>query len=118
MILNLDNNLYSNIMEQTDIITTSKSRARPGKNGEIHIFSKKIYCATCGKVFQKTNCKSGPRKTAIMKPYLHCRNHKACGGLTCDNTSYIRFELLEEIVLNEINKLIDKYYNLEKLEKN
>ena len=53
-----------------------------------------------------------------MKPYLHCRNHRKTGGTQCDNTSYIRYEVLEELVLNEINKIIEKYYNLEKLEKN
>jgi hypothetical protein len=46
-----------------------------------------------------------------MKPYLHCRSHRSSGGLTCDNTS-IRYEVLEEIVLNEMNKMIEKYYNL------
>ena len=53
-----------------------------------------------------------------MKPYLHCRNHRHAGGLTCDNISYIRYEVLEELVLNEINKMIDKYTNQKELEKN
>ena len=53
-----------------------------------------------------------------MKPYLHCRSHRSSGGLTCDNTSYIRYEVLEEIVLNEINKMIDTYYNKDKFDKN
>ena len=116
--LSLDSELYSLITDQVDILTTSNTRARPGKNGEVHIFSRKVYCAVCGKVFQKSNCKSGPRKNPFMKPYLHCRNHRKTGGTQCDNTSYIRYEVLEELVLNEINKIIEKYYNLEKLEKN
>ena len=32
-----------------------------------------------------------------MKPYLHCRNHRHAGGITCDNTKLIRYEVLEEI---------------------
>jgi len=114
----LNSELYSNIMEQVDVMTTTTSRARPGKNGEIHIFSRKVYCSVCGKSLQRSLCKSGPRKNPYMKPYLHCRNHHSSGGLTCDNTSYMRYEVLEELVLNEINKMIEKYYNLEKLEKN
>jgi len=114
----LNSELYTKIMEKVDILTTTTSRARPGKNGEVHLFSKKIYCAVCGKSFQRNLCKSGPRKNYFMKPYLHCRNHRQAGGLTCDNTSYIRYEVLEELILNEINAMIDKYANQKKIEKN
>ena len=116
--LSLNSKLYSKIMEKVDILTTNTSRARPGKNGELHLFSKKVYCAVCGKSFQKTLCKSGPRKNHFMKPYLHCRNHKKSSGLTCDNTTYIRYEVLEELILKEINTMIDKYANQKSLEKN
>ena len=115
--LSLNSELYSKIMEQVDVFTTNTSRARPGKNGEVHLFSKKVYCSVCGKSFQRNLCKSGPRKNHYMKPYLHCRNHRHAGGLTCDNTSYIRYEVLEELVLNEINKMIDKYARQKELEK-
>ena len=108
----------SKIMEEIDVMTTWAGRARPGKNGEIHIFSRKVYCSVCGKSLQRSLCKSGPRNNPYMKPYLHCRSHRSSGGLTCDNTSYIRYEVLEEIVLNEMNKMIEKYYNLKKLEEN
>ena len=114
----LNSELYSKIMEQVDVLTTTTSRARPGKNGEIHLFSKKVYCGVCGKSFQKTLCKTGPRKNPTMKPYLHCRNHRHAGGITCDNTKLIRYEVLEELVLNEINTMIDKYANQKNLEKN
>jgi len=116
--LSLNSELYSKIMEQVDVLTTTTSRARPGKNGEIHLFSKKVYCAVCGKSFQKTLCKTGSRKNPTMKPYLHCRNHRHAGGITCDNTKLIRHEVLEELVLNEINTMIDKYANQKNLEKN
>ena len=116
--LSLNSELYSLIMDQIDVLTTSTSRARPDKNGEVHLFSRKVYCAVCGKCFQKNCCKSGPRKNPFMKPYLHCRNHRTSGGLTCDNRNYIRYEVLEEIVLNEINKMIDTYYNKDKFDKN
>ncbi len=114
----LNSELYSKIMEQIDILTTTTNRSRPGKNGEVHIFSKKVYCAVCGKSFQKNLCKSGPRKNSFMKPYLHCRNHRKTASMSCDNTSYIRFEVLEDLVLNEINTMIDKYASQKSLEKN
>ena len=116
--LSLNSELYSLILDQVDVLTTSTSRARPDKNGEVHLFSRKVYCAVCGKCFQKNCCKSGPRKNPFMKPYLHCRNRRTSGGLTCDNKNYIRYEVLEEIVLNEINKMIDTYYNKDKFNKN
>ena len=116
--LSLNSELYTKIMETVDILTTNTSRARPDKNGKIHLFSKKVYCAICGKSFQRNLCKSGPRKNYFLKPYLHCRNHKNTGGLTCDNTSYIRYEVLEELVLNEINTMIDNYADQKILEKN
>lgn len=116
--LSLNSELYSNIMEQVDVITTTTSRARPDKNGEIHIFSRKVYCAVCGKSFQKNSFKSGKKESNTKKDYLHCRNHRAGGGITCDNKTYLRYELLEDIVLNEINSMIDKFSNQEKLEKN
>lgn len=116
--LSLNSELYSKIMEEVDVLTTTTSRARPSKNGEIHLFSKKVYCAVCGKSFQKTLCKTGSRKNPTMKAYLHCRNHIHAGGLTCDNNKLIRYEVLEELVLTEINKMIDKYANQKSLEKN
>ena len=60
-------------MEEIDVMTTSNSRARPGKNGEIHIFSRKVYCSVCGKSLQRSLCKSGPRNNPYMKPYCNER---------------------------------------------
>lgn len=117
--LSLNSELYSNIMDKVDIITTNKTRSKPGKDGQVHMFSEKVYCACCGKIFQKINCKSGPRKNPTKKPYLHCRSCRKHGiGMICDNKNFIRMEVLEDIVLKEMNKLLDKYYNKDKLEKN
>jgi len=38
--------------------------------------------------------------------------------LACDNKNSIRYDVLEEIVLIEINKVIEKYYNNIEIEKN
>lgn len=117
-ILSVNSNLYSLITDKIDVLTSPTSRSKPNKNGEIHIFSKKVYCAICGKAFQKSNCNCGSKVNPIIKSYLHCRNHKKTGGINCDNTDFIRYEVLEKIVLEEINKMIEKYLNIEKLEKN
>ena len=116
-IISFNKELYSKIIKNIDIITSTTCRSRPNKNGEIHLFSKKVYCGICGKSFQKTSCKSGPRNNYYMKSYLHCRNNRHAGELTCDNTNYIRYEILEELILNEINIMIDKYTNKNYLEK-
>lgn len=113
----LNNDLYSSINDKPDVFTTSKSRSRPGKNGDIHIFSRKVYCAVCGKAFQKNNSKSGSKEKLLKKAYLHCGNHKKTGGIQCDNNGYISYDVLEQLVLNEINKIIKKYYRTEKIEK-
>ena len=42
--------------------------------------------------------------------YLCCRTRKTTNGL-CDNEHSIRLDELERIVIDEINKLLDKYYD-------
>ena len=81
------------------------NRIRPNKDGNIHIFSGKVYCEECNHIFQKNMCKSGSNYSINKKAYLHCRNHN------CNNKSYIRYEVLENIILKEINKMIDIYGN-------
>lgn len=116
--LNLNPTITKSIQEKVDVITISSSRERMTKDGNIHMFSQKVYCAECGQVFTRTLCKSGPRKNPYMKPYLQCKNKKYKAGMACSNKSSIRYEVLEEIVLNEINKVIEKYYNNVKVAKN
>lgn len=112
----LNSSLFIKIQDKVQVLTTTQTRSKPDKNGEIHIFSRKVYCKCCGKSFQKNKFKSGPRKNYTYKSYLQCRT-KNKTGVGCDNKGSIRSEVLEEIVLNEINKQIEKYYNQTKLEK-
>ena len=53
-----------------------------------------------------------------MKAYLQCKTKNIRLGLACDNKNSIRYDVLEEIVLIEINKVIEKYYNNIEIEKN
>lgn len=77
------------------------------KNGEIHLFSQKVYCSCCGKIFSKNNFSSvivdGEVKT---KAYLQCKGRKKYH--ICDNENSIRIEVLEEYILKAINDLIKK----------
>ena len=113
----INSQLQKDIQDGIEVFTTSKSRVRPSKDGKIHIFSKKVYCKCCGKTFTKEAYKTGPRKSGKTKAYLKCKNRLQTGGSACDNNNSIQYEKLEEVVLNEINSLINKYYNQSKLEK-
>lgn len=92
----------------------SNGRAKPNKTGEIHIFSKKVYCSTCGKAFQKNICHVKDGKQA----YLQCRSNKRTGGVFCNNNRAIRYDVLENVVLEQINIQLQKYYDKTKVEKN
>lgn len=90
-----------------------RGRTKPTKNGEVHLFSKKVYCGCCGKVFQRNLCNVKGGKQA----YMSCRESKRTGAFICDNTRSVRYDDLENYVLEQINGLIKKYYNLTEIEK-
>lgn len=115
----LDSELFMKIQDRVSVISATNTRAKPDKDGNVHIFSKKVYCKCCGKSFQKNCFKTGPRKQEVRtyKAYLQCRTKAKLGNVGCENRTSLRMEVLEEIVLGEINKLIKKYYDKTKLEK-
>ena len=84
---------------------------KPIKNGNVHIFSQKVYCECCNKVFMRNVFKSGESK----KAYLQCKGSKKYN--LCTNNSSIRIEDLEDIIITSINKMIKTYYDKEKIEK-
>ncbi len=74
-----------------------KERTKPLKKGSIHIFSGKVYCNTCNNLMRKKN--------TSKHMYLSCDNN------TCSNKYSIRYDKLESIILDLINKKIDEYYD-------
>jgi len=72
--------------------------------GEIHLFSKKVYCSECGKAMARNN---GYSKNHTFT-YLRCKR-KASNPLACTNGGSFRYDYLENIVLDELNKLIATY---------
>ena len=64
--------------------------------GLMHPFSNKVFCSECNYIMRKKNSQK--------YEYLVCSNNN------CNNKKGIRYDLLEKIILNKINKIIEKYY--------
>ncbi|MEG1597648.1 MAG: recombinase family protein [Bacilli bacterium] len=77
------------------------------KTGKVHLLSGKVYCLECGHYLKK-NCTKNHE-------YLVCALNRN-GYDNCINKLSIRFDFLEKIILEEINKIFNKYFNLEKLQ--
>ena len=78
-----------------------KERTKPTKSyGTIHIFSGKVFCLECKQYMRKKN--------SSKHEYLVCTKNECS---TCINKCSIRYDELENIILKEINKKINKYYD-------
>lgn len=89
------------------------SHEYPTKTGEIHCLSQKVYCLECNKVFVR-NVYRVKGEENHRRAYLQCKSSKKYH--TCCNNRSIRLDELETIIINEINKLLDSYYNQKELE--
>ena len=81
---------------------------KPTKTGEIHYFSRKVYCKECEKSFMRNVYNVKGEKTG-RRAYLQCKGAKKYH--ICANNKAIRLEELETIVLNAINDLLGNYYD-------
>ena len=79
-----------------------KNRTKPRSSNTVHLFSGKVFCLDCDHYLRKKN--------SSKHEYLVCSNN-----ITCSNKSSIRYDKLESIVLENINKLLDKFYDEELL---
>ncbi|MCI9448809.1 MAG: recombinase family protein [Clostridiales bacterium] len=83
-------------------------RAKPFSVGTIGLFAKKVRCANCGYIMRSSKNKE--------KHYLQCSNRHvskdSCIG------SFISVDKLEQMVINELNRLSNEYLNKEELERN
>ena len=85
-----------------------KERTKAMKTtGIIHNFSGKVFCKECGRYMRKKN--------SSKHEYLVCSNNRD-GYDDCENKAAIRYDELEKIVLDAINKKIKTYYDEEILE--
>ena len=87
---------------------TMKERTKPMKaTGAVHIFSGKVFCLECKHYMRKKN--------STKHEYLVCSNN--CDGYNdCENKVSIRYDELVNLVLNAINKKIQKFYDKIELE--
>ena len=119
-------NCHEPIIERTVWLTVNNkmdiqakkrnSGVKPQNDGNISIFSKKVYCECCDSIYSiSTRIKSEKDNY-----YMRCRGAKKDKGryAICDNTKTFKKSELEEIVLKEINEQIKKYYDKSKVEKN
>ena len=84
-----------------------KQRTKPIKStGIVHIFSGKVFCLECNSYMRKKN--------SSKHEYLICSNNHN-GYDDCTNKTSIRYDKLTNIILNEINKKIEKFYDEEEL---
>jgi len=79
-----------------------KERTKPLKTtGVVHLFSGKAFCLECQQYMRKKN--------SNLHEYLVCSNNRD-GYNNCVNKSSIRYDILEKIILEAINKKIKIYY--------
>ena len=76
------------------------------------MFTRKVYCKECGLIFGKQVYKVKGGKA----DYLKCKGVRL-PAIRCHNIHSIRLDSFEELILKEINKQIDKYYNIDELER-
>ncbi len=86
-----------------------KERKKTGKKtGTVHLFSGKVFCLECNKYMRKKN--------SSKHEYLVCSNN-SYGYNECSNKYGIRYDKLKMLVLEELNKKIQKFYSEEELKK-
>lgn len=71
-------------------------------NGTVHNFSGKVFCNECNRYMRKKN--------SLKNEYLTCSNNYN-GYNACENKSSIRYDVLENLVLEQINKKIKEFYD-------
>ncbi len=81
-----------NIFNKVQQIINEKHH--PVSKGKVHLFSKKVYCNNCNSLMRK--------KKSSKYDYLVCSNSIN----TCPNKKGIRYDVLEKVICDEINKYI------------
>lgn len=85
-----------------------KERTKPMKaTGVVHIFSGKVFCLECEHYMRKKN--------STKHEYLVCSGNRD-GYDDCENKASIRYDELANLVLDAINKKIQKFYDEIELE--
>jgi len=89
------------------VLELRKRKGRCDKfSGEMYSLSKKVYCKEC----KSTMWKMSYQLAHGRYKYLRCRTVKISAD-KCLNTSSVKLDYLENIVLTEINNLLENFYN-------
>lgn len=105
---NLDLETFNKVSSM--FVSTKRNKAQ--KNGELPLFSRKVYCACCGKAFNKNNVHLKDKNIE----YLQCKSKKSNGsGYICDNREVIYLGEFKDYVLRCIKEKINQYYQTAKL---
>ena len=92
--------------EKAQAIRLQRGKGQKIPSGEPYSLAKKVFCGECGNTMWKMSYKLANGRYN----YLTCRTRKSSDGV-CENGHSMRLDELERIVLNEINKLLDAYYD-------
>jgi hypothetical protein len=85
--------------ERVRQLRAAKTRKKPGKTGEVSIFSGLLRCADCGANLHYHFNQKNPEIH-----YFNCPNNNRVRK-TCASTHYIRVDFLEQVLLREIRQL-------------
>ena len=88
------------------------SKSRQEKfSGTRHPLSGKVFCAVCGSRMVKLSSRSSQGDAGDRYRYLRCKARDSSDTL-CSNTKFVRLDLLEDRVLEELNRILEEYYDL------
>ena len=90
------------------------NRRKTTKNGQAHVLVNKLYCDYCKKVFFR---RGYYKNDGSYSGYMSCKEFKN-HWLNCDNKKYVREYEIHKIIIDEMNKLLDKYYDEKLLDNN
>ncbi len=89
-------------------------KVKSSQNGEIHLFSGKLKCGSCGHTFGRDTNKYKEK----VYVYWHCLLRGNTAKFLCNNRISIREEDLYQIVLKEINNQLKRYYDKNLIKEN
>ena len=107
-------NCHEPIIDRDDWVKAKEKLLKNTCNERIipkNIFAKKLYCSCCGRALQKG------RDINENNYYLSCKTVNKIGNF-CDNRKCITKKQLENILLDNINKLLNDYYDKKKIQQN
>jgi DNA invertase Pin-like site-specific DNA recombinase len=85
------------------IVERCKSKAKPNKQNEVHIFSRLVKCADCGWAMNLCSVQSDKRakNPKIERRYFHCGKYRQFGKISC-STHNISYPKLCKLVIDDI----------------